>query len=49
MTEKKQFDVVCAMEVIEHVDDPKGFLDCLSDLTKVCVFHTSAALSIGRD
>lgn len=34
--EGKQFDVVCAMEVIEHVDDPRGFLDCLSDLTKVC-------------
>lgn len=35
VTEGKQFDVVCAMEVIEHVDDPRGFLDCLSDLTKV--------------
>lgn len=33
--EGKMFDVVCAMEVIEHVDDPRGFLDCLSDLTKV--------------
>ena len=35
VTEGKQFDVVCAMEVIEHVEDPRGFLDCLSDLTKV--------------
>lgn len=33
--EGKQYDIVCAMEVIEHVDDPTGFLDCLSDLTKV--------------
>lgn len=33
--EGKQFDVVCAMEVIEHVEDATGFLDCLSDLTKV--------------
>ncbi|GAA5875554.1 hypothetical protein JCM1840_003259 [Sporobolomyces johnsonii] len=32
--EGKQFDVVCAMEVIEHVEDPRGFLDCLSQLTK---------------
>lgn len=33
--EGKQFDVVCAMEVIEHVEDPKGFLNCLGDLIKV--------------
>ncbi|CEQ39040.1 SPOSA6832_00528 [Sporobolomyces salmonicolor] len=33
--EGRQFDVVCAMEVIEHVEDPRGFLDCLSQLTKV--------------
>ncbi|GAA5910784.1 hypothetical protein JCM6882_002077 [Rhodosporidiobolus microsporus] len=32
--EGKQFDVVCAMEVIEHVEDPRGFLDCLGDLLK---------------
>ncbi|GAA5881983.1 hypothetical protein JCM16303_003495 [Sporobolomyces ruberrimus] len=32
--EGKQFDVVCAMEVIEHVEDPRGFLDCLLKLTK---------------
>ncbi|GAA5928455.1 hexaprenyldihydroxybenzoate methyltransferase [Sporobolomyces koalae] len=30
----KQFDVVCAMEVIEHVEDPAGFLECLMNLTK---------------
>lgn len=33
--EGAQFDLVCAMEVVEHVDDPKGFLRCLADLTKV--------------
>ncbi|BGP16018.1 hypothetical protein JCM10213_005431 [Rhodosporidiobolus nylandii] len=32
--EGKQFDVVCAMEVIEHVEDPRGFLDCLGELLK---------------
>jgi polyprenyldihydroxybenzoate methyltransferase/3-demethylubiquinol 3-O-methyltransferase len=30
-----QFDVVCAMEVLEHVDDPKGFLMDLTKLVKV--------------
>lgn len=29
------------MEVIEHVEDPKGFLDCLSDLTKVYLISLS--------
>ncbi|GAA6027260.1 hypothetical protein JCM8097_002534 [Rhodosporidiobolus ruineniae] len=32
--EGKQFDVVCAMEVIEHVEDPRGFLECLGKLLK---------------
>ncbi|BGP39924.1 Hexaprenyldihydroxybenzoate methyltransferase, mitochondrial [Rhodotorula kratochvilovae] len=32
--EGRQFDVVCAMEVIEHVEDPRGFLECLMRLTK---------------
>jgi len=31
----EQFDIVCAMEVIEHVEDPRGFLECLMQLTKV--------------
>lgn len=35
VTEGQQFDVVCAMEVIEHVEDPRGFLECLMRLTKV--------------
>lgn len=29
------FDVVCAMEVLEHVDDPAGFLKDLTQLVKV--------------
>ncbi|KEI40173.1 uncharacterized protein L969DRAFT_47766, partial [Mixia osmundae IAM 14324] len=28
------FDIVCAMEVIEHVDDPRGFLTSLAHLVK---------------
>ncbi|TNY20892.1 S-adenosyl-L-methionine-dependent methyltransferase [Rhodotorula diobovata] len=32
--EGKRFDVVCAMEVVEHVEDPRGFLECLMQLTK---------------
>lgn len=30
-----KFDVVCAMEVLEHVDDPAGFLKDLTKLVKV--------------
>lgn len=29
-----QFDIVCAMEVIEHVSDPPSFLRCLSGFIK---------------
>lgn len=32
--ESKQFDVVCSMEVIEHVDHPAAFLDTCSRLVK---------------
>jgi hypothetical protein len=28
------FDVVCALEVVEHVSDPKLFLDCCARLTR---------------
>lgn len=28
------FDVVCSMEVVEHVDNPRGFLDSCSQLVK---------------
>lgn len=41
--EGKRFDVVCAMEVVEHVEDPRGFLECLMQLTKVrCRSKTSS-------
>jgi 2-polyprenyl-6-hydroxyphenyl methylase/3-demethylubiquinone-9 3-methyltransferase len=30
----EQFDVVCSMEVIEHVDQPGEFLQCLGDMVK---------------
>lgn len=32
---------MCAMEVIEHVEDPRGFLDCLGRLTKVRTTFTA--------
>jgi 2-polyprenyl-3-methyl-5-hydroxy-6-metoxy-1,4-benzoquinol methylase len=31
----EQFDVVCSMEVLEHVDEPREFLKCLGDMVKV--------------
>ena len=39
VTEGKQFDVVCAMEVIEHVNGPADFLRSLDQLVKVKSFH----------
>jgi polyprenyldihydroxybenzoate methyltransferase / 3-demethylubiquinol 3-O-methyltransferase len=30
-----KFDVVCSMEVVEHVDNPASFLESLAELTKV--------------
>ncbi|KIJ65583.1 hypothetical protein HYDPIDRAFT_88113 [Hydnomerulius pinastri MD-312] len=32
--ESKQYDVVCSMEVIEHVDNPAGFLSTCAELVK---------------
>ena len=32
---KQSFDLVCAMEVVEHVDKPADFLRTCSDLVKV--------------
>ena len=29
------FDLVCAMEVLEHVDEPGEFLKCLGEMVKV--------------
>jgi 2-polyprenyl-6-hydroxyphenyl methylase/3-demethylubiquinone-9 3-methyltransferase len=34
----EKFDVVCAMEVLEHVDQPGEFMKCLGDMVKVCLF-----------
>jgi 2-polyprenyl-3-methyl-5-hydroxy-6-metoxy-1,4-benzoquinol methylase len=33
--EPKRFDIVCSMEVIEHVDNPAGFLRSCAELVKV--------------
>ncbi|KAJ7603755.1 S-adenosyl-L-methionine-dependent methyltransferase [Mycena polygramma] len=34
LTEPKRYDVVCSMEVLEHVDNPPAFLDTCSQLVK---------------
>jgi len=34
LKEKKRFDVVCSMEVLEHVDNPAGFLSSCAELLK---------------
>jgi 2-polyprenyl-6-hydroxyphenyl methylase/3-demethylubiquinone-9 3-methyltransferase len=31
----EKFDLVCAMEVLEHVDEPGEFLKCLGEMVKV--------------
>ena len=40
--EGEKFDVVCAMEVLEHVEDPRGFLFSLAELTKVSAHFSSS-------
>lgn len=35
LKEGKKYDVVCSMEVLEHVDSPGEFLKCLADMVKV--------------
>lgn len=37
---KEEFDIVFAMEVVEHVADPQGFLRCLADIVKVHISST---------
>lgn len=36
--EDRLYDVVCAMEVLEHVENPRHFLSNLAALTKVTVY-----------
>jgi 2-polyprenyl-6-hydroxyphenyl methylase/3-demethylubiquinone-9 3-methyltransferase len=38
LSEQKRYDVVCAMEVIEHVDNPAVFLSTCAQLLKVRPF-----------
>jgi hypothetical protein len=39
--EPRRFDVVCSMEVVEHVDNPAAFLRSCAELVKVRVLYTS--------
>lgn len=39
--EPKRYDVVCSMEVLEHVDNPAGFLSTCAELVKVCTAGTN--------
>lgn len=41
LSKSKQFDVVCSMEVLEHVDNPAMFLKTCSELVKVSACLTS--------
>lgn len=37
LAQSKQYDVVCSMEVLEHVDNPAGFLSTCAQLVKVSI------------
>lgn len=37
-----RFDVVCSLEVVEHVDNPAEFLKTCADLVKVCIIRTAS-------
>ena len=41
--EDKRFDVVCSMEVLEHVDNPAAFLRSCSELVKVRLTQTASS------
>jgi len=49
--ETKRFDIVCSMEVVEHVDNPAAFLRSCAELVKVRLFtalplaHLSSSMS----
>ena len=42
MREAKRFDVVCSMEVVEHVDNPGAFLRSCAELVEVCLLSLTA-------
>lgn len=46
LKEPKRFDVVCSMEVLEHVDNPAGFLSTCAELVKVCAVTMRAVFNI---
>jgi polyprenyldihydroxybenzoate methyltransferase/3-demethylubiquinol 3-O-methyltransferase len=51
LKDSKQYDVVCSMEVIEHVDNPAGFLSTCAELVKVsrcCILVAANTLTCGH-
>jgi len=42
--EKPKFDLVCSMEVLEHVDNPSHFLHTCAELVKVNPHRTFGTL-----
>lgn len=42
--EPKRYDVVCSMEVLEHVDNPAGFLSACAELVKVRSYRVVLSL-----
>jgi len=45
LKEQKRFDVVCSMEVLEHVDNPAGFISSCAELLKVCTLNIPRVFS----
>lgn len=45
----KRFDVVCSMEVLEHVDNPASFLSTCAELLKVQSTSTPFFSSLTND
>src|SRR5438270_10928713 len=49
LSQPKRYDIVCSMEVLEHVDNPAAFLSTCAELLKVenssclfsCFYHRS--------
>lgn len=39
LSQPKRYDVVCSMEVLEHVDNPAAFLSTCAELLKVRLFR----------